>query len=357
LSQRNISSNFKKTHKEAKNADLKIDGVLAKQKNINERNKSSLIGRKKSCTYSRQGSLNCNNSSAVNSLNKSIEKPKVMKKDEDKSLLRKMFKRPNTAISNYNTADAKGHNRDKSQNLVCGTSRNKLQTIHEMRGKSSNKTNNILNSTFNRESFSALGALRKKGHALDQSRKSCEPDQLQSLRVSMNEIVDFKEMRNRNKLNRQNNENSDLSELISIQRENVTSQNIQNLVNSKSSLSLIRNDIKPFAEVDENTSSFYDSESKVSYKKTLNNEDNFETLGLAGKMILGILQSTDISQSMQLALLDECRFAIESKMKKKHFKPTTTNIKLRQALKSSSKENADIKYEIALSHIQDALKR
>lgn len=130
------------------------------------------MGRKKSCTYSRQNTLNYNHSAAVNPLNKSIEKPKVVKNSQDKSQLRKVFKRPNTAISNYNTADAKGHQREKSQNFISGTSRNKLQTIHEMRGKSSNKISSNLNNTFNHESFSALGALRKKGYAFDQVRKS-----------------------------------------------------------------------------------------------------------------------------------------------------------------------------------------
>ena len=85
-----------------------------------------------------------------------------------------------------------------------------------MRGKSINKTSSFLNSTYNHASFNALGALRSKGNIFDKARKSCEPDSIQSLRASVNDIVDFKEMRNRNKLNRQKHETSDLSDLHSL---------------------------------------------------------------------------------------------------------------------------------------------
>jgi hypothetical protein len=342
---------------ESDNSDLKIDGVLALQKALSGHSKSTLTtDRKKSVAHSRQSTLKYSNISTFSSINKTVEKSKSKNKEENQSSHRRIFSRPKTTISNYNTTDSQSHHRDKSENLLSGARRRKLQTIHEFRGENNINVDNLMNSTYNQLNINALGSLQKNSSALSVSRKSLEPENLKSIRASLNDIVDFKEMRNRNKLNRQH-ESSDLSELMKIQRVNINSQSMISSGNSKSLMCLHRVEVAPFAERNENTNVCYESTANILNKQDQSNRDNFETLGLAGKLIMGILESVDCNKSMQLALLDEVKFALESKMKKKkHFKPKKTNLKLRQALKSSSKENTDIKYEIALSHVKDVLK-
>lgn len=58
---------------------------------------------------------------------------------------------------------------------------------------------------------------------------------------------------------------------------------------------------------------------------------------------------------MQLALLEECKLIIQSKIKQsnKSIKPKTGSVKLRQSVKKfSNKENTNIEYEFAFDNLK-----
>ena len=251
---------------------------------------------------------------------------------------------------------------------MCSTSRNKLQTIVEFRRPSLNKSNKLV-SSLNHENLSALGVLRNKGSTLDKLRKSCEPHELRGLYSNDSAILDFHEIRNRNKLRRQMHDTVDLSD-VNIEpikeRVSVGSNSFMNTLNYKSTSSLVRsslNETAPLKTKDENKMSklSYHTTSKDKSAKKQVKSDKFETLALATTMIQHILECIEPDESLQLAVLDECRLLVETKGKQgksRVCKPKTGSVKLRQAIKKvSNKENNSIEYELAMSNIQDIFKR
>lgn len=224
-------------------------------------------------------------------------------------------------------------------------------------------------SSLNHGNFSALGILKTKGSTLDKLRKSCEPHELRGLYSNDSAILDFHEIRNRNKLRRQVHDTVDLSEInIEPIKERVSagSNSFMNTLNYKSTSSLVRsslNETAPLKTKDENKISKlnYLSTSKDQSTKKQVKIDKFETLALATTMIQHILECIEPDESLQLAVLDECRLLVENKSKQgksRICKPKTGSVKLRQAIKKvSNKENNTIEYELALSSIQDIFKR
>lgn len=141
-----------------------------------------------------------------------------------------------------------------------------------------------------------------------------------------------------------------------------SSKNLMNNLDCHSNVSLVRqslNETTPFSIRDSNLS--LDGSQPLQSDVTPKNskKDKFEALGLASKLIMNILEAAEADESLQLSILDECKFLIESRRKKtkRLVHPNTGNTKLRQAVKKySNKENNSMEYEIALSNIQDIFK-
>ena len=123
------------------------------------------------------------------------------------------------------------------------------------------------------------------------------------------------------------------------------------------------NEAIPFNVIDENVENSFDEKNQYLNPKKLINKgisaDKYETLGLASKLIFNMLEWIESDESLQLAVLDEWKLLIESKMKikKRNNKSKPNGLKLRQAVKKfANKENNSIEYEVALSNIQDLFK-
>ena len=185
---------------------------------------------------------------------------------------------------------------------------------------------------------------------------------LNTVRSSISSIVNLSEARNISKMRKQKpNEiewcTVNYEPTQQIKEVNHSAISTVKTGTDSSELKKSSNDPVPFGLKNQNQSSWITEKPKEEKSPSKENKisKRYEKLGLASKLIQSILESVDQDPSLQLALLDECQWAIESKHKKS-VKAKSGNIKLRQAVrKHSNKENGSIEYEVALSSVQDML--